>query len=73
MLINWSMGETCQLFEVEWSDYCINYSLPQREKLDASGIIANISVGGINDSVKDILLCSGLCHIIGRNTALSLV
>jgi hypothetical protein len=39
--------------------------------LDASGIIANISVGGINDSVKDILLCSGLCHIIGRNTALS--
>ena len=73
MLINWSMGETCQLFEVEWSDYCTNYSLPQREKLDASGIIANISVGGINDSVKDILLCSGLCHIIGRNTALSLV
>ena len=21
MLINWSMGETCQLFEVEWQDY----------------------------------------------------
>jgi hypothetical protein len=38
--------------------------------LDASGIIANISVGGINDSVKDILLSSGLYHIIGRNTAL---
>jgi len=30
MLINWSMGETCQLFEVEWPDY---YSLEQRQSI----------------------------------------